>query len=86
MFVELLTGAHERIDVLVSAAVFLHEAYPRLNEFLQERAADGNSLYRADGEVLVHAHVWGVNAYGAQHTRRLRVRYVPEGRSAPYLG
>ncbi|MFI5543570.1 XRE family transcriptional regulator [Streptomyces sp. NPDC051815] len=130
VFVDLLTTARERIDVLVYAAVFLHEAYPRLNELLRERAADGctvriaigdadsenvrqrgqeerfghgiesrcrlalmhyrpladvpgielrthrttlyNSLYRADGEVLVNAHVWGVNAYGAPvwHLRR----------------
>ncbi|WKV71934.1 helix-turn-helix domain-containing protein [Streptomyces sp. PCS3-D2] len=130
VFVELLTTARERIDVLVYAAVFLHEAYPRLNDLLRERAADGctvriaigdadsetvrqrgqeerfghgiesrcrlalmhyrpladvpgielrthsttlyNSLYRADDEVLVNAHVWGVNAYGAPvwHLRR----------------
>ncbi|MFE3765767.1 XRE family transcriptional regulator [Streptomyces sp. NPDC059104] len=130
VFVDLLTAARERIDVLVYAAVFLHEAYPRLNELLRERAADGctvriaigdadsenvrqrgqeerfghgiesrcrlalmhyrpladlpgielrthgttlyNSLYRADDEVLVNAHVWGVNAYGAPvwHLRR----------------
>ncbi|MFJ3976725.1 XRE family transcriptional regulator [Streptomyces sp. NPDC090021] len=130
VFVDLLTTARERIDVLVYAAVFLHEAYPRLNDLLRERATDGcavriaigdadsenvrqrgqeerfghgiesrcrlalmyyrpladvpgielrthgttlyNSLYRADGEVLVNAHVWGVNAYGAPvwHLRR----------------
>lgn len=31
-----------------------------------------NSLYRADDQVLVNAHVWGVNAYGAPvwHLRR----------------
>lgn len=115
--------ASEHIDVLVYAAVFLHEAYPRLNDLLRERAADGcsvrialgdpasenvrqrgaeerfghgiesrcrlalmhyrpltgvpgievrthtttlyNSLYRADDQMLVNAHVWGVNAYGA---------------------
>lgn len=130
LFVDLLAAARERIDVLVYAAVFLHEAYPRLNDLLRERAADGcavriavgdadcenvlqrgqeekfghgiesrcrlalmhyrplagfsgielrthgttlyNSLYRADDEVLVNAHVWGVNAYGAPvwHLRR----------------
>ncbi|MFD9852261.1 XRE family transcriptional regulator [[Kitasatospora] papulosa] len=130
VFVDLLTTARERIDVLVYAAVFLHEAYPRLNELLRERAADGctvriaigdadsenvrqrgqeerfghgiesrcrlalmhyqplvdvpgielrthgttlyNSLYRADDEALINAHVWGVNAYGAPvwHLRR----------------
>jgi len=33
-----------------------------------------NSLYRTDDQVLVHAHVWGVNAYGALvwHLRRTR--------------
>ncbi|MFE6711480.1 helix-turn-helix domain-containing protein [Streptomyces sp. NPDC057695] len=129
-FVDMLTQAREHIDVLVYAAVFLHEAYPRLNELLRERAADGcsiriavgdaasenvrargeeerfghgiesrcqlalmhyrlligvpgidirthgttlyNSLYRADDQLLVNAHVWGVNAYGAPvwHLRR----------------
>lgn len=130
VFVDLLATARKRIDVLVYAAVFLHEAYPRLNDLLRERAADGcavriavgdgdsenvrqrgreekfghgiesrcrlalmhyrpladvpgielrthgttlyNSLYRADDQVLVNAHVWGVNAYGAPvwHLRR----------------
>ena len=122
-YVDLLGQARERIDVLVYAAVFLHEAYPRWNELLTERAAEGctirialgdadsanvqqrgaeerfghgiesrcrlalmhyrplldvpgvevrthgttlyNSLYRADDQMLVNAHVWGVNAYGA---------------------
>ncbi|MBB1262027.1 helix-turn-helix domain-containing protein [Streptomyces alkaliterrae] len=130
VYVDLLAKARQQIDVLVYAAVFLHEAYPRLNDLLRERAADGcavrialgdaeslqvkqrgreekfghgieprcrlalmhyrplvgvpgielrthgttlyNSLYRTDGEVLVNAHVWGVNAYGAPvwHLRR----------------
>ncbi|MFG3023067.1 transcriptional regulator [Streptomyces sp. NPDC048254] len=125
-----LAQAHEHIDVLVYAAVFLHEAYPRLNDLLRERAADGcavrvaigdpdsvnvqqrgaeekfghgiesrcrlalmhyrplagvpgievrthattlyNSIYRADDQVLVNAHIWGINAYGAPvwHLRR----------------
>jgi hypothetical protein len=129
-FVDLFRQARERIDVLVYAAVFLHEAYPRLNDLLRERAADGcavkialgdadspivrqrgqeerfghgiesrcrlalmhyrpllgvqgveirihgttlyNSLYRADDQLVVNAHVWGVNAYGAPvwHLRR----------------
>ncbi|MGW1075736.1 helix-turn-helix domain-containing protein [Streptomyces sp. NPDC002537] len=129
-FVELLSQAHQRIDVLVYAAVYLHEAYPRLNDLLRERAAEGcairiavgdadssnvqqrgqeerfghgiesrcrlalmhyrpledvagielrvhgttlyNSLYRADDQVLVNAHLWGANAYGAPvwHLRR----------------
>lgn len=130
VFVDLLAVARERIDVLVYAAVFLHEAYPRLNGLLRERATEGcavrialgdadsenirlrgreekfghgiesrcrlalmhyrpllgvpgielrthgttlyNSLYRADDQVLVNAHVWGENAYGAPvwHLRR----------------
>ncbi|MGW0764250.1 XRE family transcriptional regulator [Streptomyces sp. NPDC002676] len=129
-FVDMLTQAREQIDVLVYAAIFLHEAYPRLNELLKERAAEGcavrialgdadspnvqqrgeeekfghgiqsrcrlalmhyrplvglpgielrthgttlyNSIYRADDQALVNAHVWGVNAYGAPvwHLRR----------------
>ncbi|WP_405725663.1 helix-turn-helix domain-containing protein [Streptomyces sp. NBC_01537] len=129
-FADLLAQAQERIDVLVYAAVFLHEAYPRLNDLLRERAAEGctirialgdadseivqargqeerfghgiesrcrlalmhyspligtpgievrthettlyNSLYRADDQLLVNAHIWGVNAYGAPvwHLRR----------------
>ncbi|MEV6757707.1 helix-turn-helix transcriptional regulator [Streptomyces sp. NPDC051214] len=129
-FVDMMTQARERIDVLVYAAVFLHEAYPRLNNLLRERAAEGctvriavgdaespnvqargqeerfghgiesrcrlalmhyrpligvsgieirthgttlyNSLYRADDQMLINAHVWGVNAYGAPvwHLRR----------------
>jgi transcriptional regulator with XRE-family HTH domain len=129
-FVHVLKQARERIDVLVYAAVFLHEAYPRLNEILEERAAQGcairiaigdadspnvqargceerfghgiesrcrlalmhyrtltnvpgieirthattlyNSLYRSDDQVMVNAHVWGVNAYEAPvwHLRR----------------
>ncbi|MBH0244813.1 helix-turn-helix transcriptional regulator [Streptomyces cavourensis] len=129
-FVDMLTQAREHIDVLVYAAVFLHEAYPRLNDLLRERADDGcavriaigdpdstnvqqrgaderfghgiesrcrlalmhyrplagvpgievrthattlyKSIYRADDQALVNAHVWGVNAYGAPvwHLRR----------------
>ncbi|MGW2559645.1 XRE family transcriptional regulator [Streptomyces sp. NPDC001514] len=129
-FIDLMSQARERIDVLVYAAVFLHEAYPRLNDLLREQAVEGcavrialgdagsdnvqqrgkeerfghgiesrcrlalmhyrplldvpgvelrthgttlyNSLYRADDQVLVNAHVWGVNAYGAPvwHLRR----------------
>lgn len=129
-FADMLKQARERIDILVYAAVFLHEAYPRLNELLAERAAEGcavriaigdpespnvrqrgeeerfghgiesrcrlalmhyrplvgtpgievrthattlyNSIYRADDQMMVNAHVWGVNAYGAPvwHLRR----------------
>ncbi|MEU9973695.1 XRE family transcriptional regulator [Streptomyces sp. NPDC051014] len=129
-FVDMLAEAREHIDVLVYAAVFLHEAYPRLNDLLKERAAEGcavrialgdadssnvqqrgeeekfghgiqsrcrialmhyrplvgvsgievrthattlyNSIYRADDQALVNAHVWGVNAYRAPvwHLRR----------------
>ncbi|MEU4097767.1 XRE family transcriptional regulator [Streptomyces sp. NPDC026673] len=129
-FVDLFAQARERIDVLVYAAVFLHEAYPRFNDLLRERAAEGcavriavgdadsenvqqrgkeekfghgiesrcrlalmhyrplmgmpgievrthgttlyNSIYRADDQALVNAHLFGVNAYGAPvwHLRR----------------
>lgn len=130
VFGDLIAQGRRQIDVLVYAAVFLHEAYPRFNELLRERAAGGcavriaigdadcanvqqrgreerfgqgiesrcnnalmhyrpllgtagielrthgttlyNSLYRADDQMLVNAHVWGVNAYGAPvwHLRR----------------
>lgn len=129
-YAELFAQAHERLDVLVYAGVFLHEGYPRLNELLAERAvarctiriavgdADSpavqqrgieekfghgiesrcrlalmhyrplfslpgievrthattlyNSIYRADDQMLVNGHVFGVNAYGAPvwHLRR----------------
>ncbi|MFG2192789.1 XRE family transcriptional regulator [Streptomyces sp. NPDC048639] len=130
VFIDLLASARERIDVLVYAAVFLHEAYPKLNDLLREKAeascavrialgdADSanvaargreekyghgiesrcrlallhyrsligvpgielrthgttlyNSLFRVDDQMLVNAHVWGVNAYAAPvwHLRR----------------
>jgi transcriptional regulator with XRE-family HTH domain len=37
-FADLFAQARTCIDVLVYAAVFLHEAYPRLNDLLAERA------------------------------------------------
>lgn len=40
-FIDMFGQARERIDVLVYAAVFLHEAYPRLTELLRERAVAG---------------------------------------------
>ncbi|MGW6009727.1 XRE family transcriptional regulator [Streptomyces sp. NPDC055210] len=122
-YVDVIGQARERIDVLVYAAVFLHEAYPRWNQLLTQRAAEGcvirvalgdadseavqqrgeeeryghgiesrcrlalmhyrpllqvpgveirthattlyNSIYRADDQMLVNGHVFGVNAYGA---------------------
>ncbi|MGW0185437.1 helix-turn-helix domain-containing protein [Streptomyces sp. NPDC003362] len=130
VFIELLAAARARLDILVYAAVFLHEAYPRLNELLRERAEAGcavrialgdanspnvqrrgaeeqfgygiesrcrlalmhcrpllavqgievrthgttlyNSLYRADDQMLVNAHVFGTNAYRSPvwHLRR----------------
>ncbi|WP_433549513.1 helix-turn-helix domain-containing protein [Streptomyces sp. CA-294286] len=132
VFVDLLGSARERIDVLVYAAIFLHEAYPRLSDSLREKAGTGcrvricigdpdrenvkargleeryghgiesrcrlalmhyrplvgvpgvelrthgttlyNSLYRVDDQVLVNAHVWGLNAYAAPvwHLRRAK--------------
>lgn len=130
VFINLLSAARERIDILVYAAVFLHEAYPKLNDLLRDKAAAGcavrvclgdaesenvaargreeryghgiesrcrlallhyrplvgapgvamrthgttlyNSLHRVDDQVLVNAHMWGVNAYAAPvwHLRR----------------
>jgi hypothetical protein len=130
VFIDLFQQARQHIDILVYAAVFLHEAYPKLNTLLTERAAEGcavritvgdpdsphvrqreqeeryghgidsrcrlalmhyrpladtpgielrthsttlyNSIYRADDQMLVNAHVWGVNAYAAPvwHLRR----------------
>jgi hypothetical protein len=122
-FVDLFAQARESIDILVYAAVFLHEAYPRLNDLLAERSTEGctvrialgdadspnvqqrgkeekfghgiesrcrlalmhyrplmghpgiqirthgttlyNSIYRADDQMLVNAHIWGMNAYAA---------------------
>ncbi|MEV6170249.1 helix-turn-helix transcriptional regulator [Streptomyces sp. NPDC051954] len=49
-FTDLLAQARERIDILVYAAVFLHEAYPRLNELLTERAAEGCTVRIAIGD------------------------------------
>jgi transcriptional regulator with XRE-family HTH domain len=49
-FVDMMTQARERIDVLVYAAVFLHEAYPRLNDLLRERAAEGCTVRIAVGD------------------------------------
>ncbi|MCT2590909.1 helix-turn-helix domain-containing protein [Streptomyces sp. N2-109] len=49
MFTDLVARARERIDILVYAAVFLHEAYSRLNELLTERAAEGCNVRIAIG-------------------------------------
>lgn len=49
-FTDMFAQAGEHIDVLVYAAVFLHEAYPRLNDLLRERAADGCSVRIALGD------------------------------------
>jgi hypothetical protein len=122
--------ASESIDILVYAAVFLHESIVDFNDLLATRADKGcqvrvalgaadspnvaargheerfghgiesrcelallhyrpligtqnieirthgttlyNSIYRADDDLMVNAHVWGVNAYGAPvwHLRR----------------
>ncbi|MGW1183821.1 helix-turn-helix domain-containing protein [Streptomyces drozdowiczii] len=50
VFVDLLSQARQRVDVLVYAAVFLHEAYPRLNDLLRERADDGCTIRIAVGD------------------------------------
>ncbi|WP_030981363.1 helix-turn-helix domain-containing protein [Streptomyces sp. NRRL S-1813] len=49
-FTDMLAEARENIDVLVYAAVFLHEAFPRLNDLLRERAAEGCSVRIALGD------------------------------------
>ncbi|WP_260636023.1 helix-turn-helix domain-containing protein [Streptomyces angustmyceticus] len=49
-FTDMLAEARESIDVLVYAAVFLHEAFPRLNDLLRERAAEGCSVRIALGD------------------------------------
>ncbi|MGI5259907.1 XRE family transcriptional regulator [Streptomyces angustmyceticus] len=49
-FTDMLAEARENIDVLVYAAVFLHEGFPRLNELLRERAAEGCSVRIALGD------------------------------------
>ncbi|MFE1770519.1 XRE family transcriptional regulator [Streptomyces sp. NPDC059008] len=49
-FIGLFTQARQQIDVLVYAAVFLHEAYPRLNDLLRERAAEGCTVRIAVGD------------------------------------
>ncbi|WP_424214254.1 helix-turn-helix domain-containing protein [Streptomyces sp. BI20] len=50
MFVDVIASAKERIDLLAYAAVFLHEAYPRLNELLAEKARDGCRVRIAVGD------------------------------------
>ncbi|MEU8544943.1 XRE family transcriptional regulator [Streptomyces sp. NPDC048717] len=49
-FVDVLDQARERIDVLVYAALFLHETYPRLNDLLNKRAAEGCAIRIAVGD------------------------------------
>ncbi|MFD0166204.1 XRE family transcriptional regulator [Streptomyces decoyicus] len=49
-FTDMLAEASENIDVLVYAAVFLHEGFPRLNDLLRERAAEGCSVRIALGD------------------------------------
>ncbi|WP_310714982.1 XRE family transcriptional regulator [Streptomyces lydicus] len=49
-FTDMLAEACETIDVLVYAAVFLHEGFPRLNDLLRERAAEGCSVRIALGD------------------------------------
>ncbi|MFI1155869.1 XRE family transcriptional regulator [Streptomyces sioyaensis] len=49
-FTDMLAEARENIDVLVYAAVFLHEGFPRLNDLLHERAAEGCSVRIALGD------------------------------------
>ncbi|MFB8084850.1 helix-turn-helix domain-containing protein [Streptomyces sp. NPDC055992] len=48
--IELFSRACDHIDILVYAAVHLHEAYPRLNALLGERAAAGCTVRIALGD------------------------------------
>jgi transcriptional regulator with XRE-family HTH domain len=128
---DMFSGATTNLDVLLYAAVFLHEQHPELNALLAHKAAQGcqvriaigdpdsdnvaargaeekfghgiesrcrlavmhytplasvegcqvrmhgttlyNSIYRVDDHMLVNAHLWGMNAYGAPlwHLRRV---------------
>lgn len=54
VLIDLLAQAKESIDILVYAAVFLHEAYPRLNELLKERAVQGCAVRVAFGDAESH--------------------------------
>lgn len=49
-YAELFGQAQRRLDVLVYAAVFLHEAFPRLNDMLTERAREGCQIRVALGD------------------------------------
>ncbi|MGH3313891.1 MAG: helix-turn-helix domain-containing protein [Streptomyces sp.] len=49
-FVDFFSQAEEHLDVLVYAAVFLHEAYPKFNELLRERTESGCKVRICLGE------------------------------------
>lgn len=49
-FTDMLAEARENIDILVYAALFLHEGFPRLNDLLRERAAEGCTVRIALGD------------------------------------
>ncbi|MBO2451419.1 transcriptional regulator [Actinomadura barringtoniae] len=142
----LFTQARERIEILVYAAVFLHEQWPDFNDLLEAKAAAGcrvrillgdadaaavsqrgeeeryghgiesrcrvallhyaplietpgievhvhattlyNSIYRGDDQMLVNAHVFGMNAYGAPlwHLRRETEGGVFDGYAESFEG
>lgn len=48
--VELFAQARERIDILVYAALFLHESYPNLNDLLRQQALEGCAIRIALGD------------------------------------
>ncbi|WP_053042501.1 hypothetical protein [Streptomyces sp. KE1] len=83
VFIDLLSSARERIQFLVYAAgiesrcrLALLRYKPLLDVPGAEVRTHGttlyNSIFRADDQMLVNAHVWGVDAYGAPvwHLRR----------------
>jgi hypothetical protein len=47
---ELFNGAEAQIDVLVYAAVFLHEQHPDLNDVLRSKAGSGSKVRVALGD------------------------------------
>lgn len=50
VFIDVIAAARERIDVLMYATVYLHEAYSRLNDLLRERAEAGGTILIALGD------------------------------------
>lgn len=49
-FIDLISAARSRVDILVYAGVFLHEAYPGLNDLLARVAGSGGQVRIAVGD------------------------------------